>query len=214
MKNIKTYSPAVPHLLQAQQALALVYAKVTGRPGTGGYPAPSPSPATINESCSYTLTSAILKVDVVCDRTDVNFRRLNDRVTWSPKQPMFFFFIYPAGARKIIYNSSSVRIENSVTRVTVRHHSESFVTPNSYPRDGIFNPHLTTIKGSYNVKLGHHIWKTFKSQVVKDFSFCHCCRLRRLAQYILNNSNLQSVHKSSGPRQANLCLRAFRHDKF
>ena len=30
-------------------------------------------------------------------------------------------------------------------RKTVRHHSTSFVTPNSYPHDGIFNPHLTTI---------------------------------------------------------------------
>ena len=35
MKNIKKYSPPVPHLLQAQQALALLYAKVAGRPGTG-----------------------------------------------------------------------------------------------------------------------------------------------------------------------------------
>ena len=29
--------------------------------------------------------------------------------------------------------------------ITVRHHS------NSYLRDGIFNPHLTTIKDSYNI---------------------------------------------------------------
>ena len=34
--------------------------------------------------------------------------------------------------------------------VTVRHHSASLVMPNSCPRDGIFNPHLTTIKDSYN----------------------------------------------------------------
>ena len=46
MKNIKKYSPPVPYLLQAQQALALLYAKVAGRPGTGSYPAPSPSPTT------------------------------------------------------------------------------------------------------------------------------------------------------------------------
>ena len=44
-------------------------------------------------------------------------------------------------ARKRIHNDSSVQIENSVTRVTVR--------PNNYPRDGIFNQHLTTIKDSY-----------------------------------------------------------------
>ena len=33
--------------------------------------------------------------------------------------------------------------------ITVRHHEESLVMPNSYPRDGIFNPHLTTVKDSY-----------------------------------------------------------------
>ena len=30
--------------------------------------------------------------------------------------------------------------------MTVRHHSESLVMPNSYPRDGIFNSHPTIIK--------------------------------------------------------------------
>ena len=39
MKHIKKYSPLVPHLLQAQQALSLLYAKVAGRPSTGSYPA-------------------------------------------------------------------------------------------------------------------------------------------------------------------------------
>ena len=39
-------SPPVPHLLQAQQAPALPYAKVVGCPGTGSYPAPSPDPTT------------------------------------------------------------------------------------------------------------------------------------------------------------------------
>ena len=42
MKN----SPHVPHPLQAQQAPALPYAKIVGRPGTGSYPAPSPDPTT------------------------------------------------------------------------------------------------------------------------------------------------------------------------
>ena len=46
MKNVKNYSPPVPHLLQAQQALAFLHAKVAGCPGTRSYPAPSPSPAT------------------------------------------------------------------------------------------------------------------------------------------------------------------------
>ena len=45
-KIYKKYSPPVPHLLQAQQALALLYAEVAGRPGTGSYPTPSPSPTT------------------------------------------------------------------------------------------------------------------------------------------------------------------------
>ena len=39
-KKIKN-SPPIPHLLQVQQAPAVPYAKVVGRPGTGSYPAPS-----------------------------------------------------------------------------------------------------------------------------------------------------------------------------
>ena len=35
--------------------------------------------------------------------------------------------------------------------ITVRHHPVSLVMPNSYPRDGIFNPRLTTIKASYRL---------------------------------------------------------------
>ena len=53
-------------------------------------------------------------------------------------------------ARKRIHNGSSVQIENSATRITDRHHSASLVMPNSYPRDGIFNQRLRTIKDSYN----------------------------------------------------------------
>ena len=34
-KKINIYSPPVPHLLQAQQAFALLYSKEAGRPGTG-----------------------------------------------------------------------------------------------------------------------------------------------------------------------------------
>ena len=45
MKKIKN-SPPIPHLLQAQQAPVLPYAKVVGRPGTGSYLAPSPDPTT------------------------------------------------------------------------------------------------------------------------------------------------------------------------
>ena len=39
-------SPPVPHLLQAQQVLALPYAEVVGHPVTGSYPAPLPDPTT------------------------------------------------------------------------------------------------------------------------------------------------------------------------
>ena len=46
MKNIKKNSPPIPHLLQAQQAPALPYAEVVGRPGTGSYPASSSDPTT------------------------------------------------------------------------------------------------------------------------------------------------------------------------
>ena len=53
-------------------------------------------------------------------------------------------------ARKRIHNGSSVQIENSVTQVTVWHHSADLVKPNSYPRDRIFSQHLTAIKDSYN----------------------------------------------------------------
>ena len=35
-------------------------------------------------------------------------------------------------------------------KITLRLYSASLVMPNSYPRDGIFNPNLTTIKDSYN----------------------------------------------------------------
>ena len=51
--------------------------------------------------------------------------------------------------KKKIHNGYVVQIKNSVTRVTVRHNSASLVMPKSYPRDGIFNQHLTTIKDSY-----------------------------------------------------------------
>ena len=42
-----------------------------------------------------------------------------------------------------------------VLGITVRHHLASLVMPNSYPRDGIFNPHLTTIKVSYSHALSN-----------------------------------------------------------
>ena len=35
-------------------------------------------------------------------------------------------------------------------------HSVSLVMPNSYPCDGIFNPHLTAIEDSYNLTVVNH----------------------------------------------------------
>ena len=40
-----------------------------------------------------------------------------------------------------IFNGCEVLIENSVTRVTFRHHEACQVMPNSYPSDGILNLH-------------------------------------------------------------------------
>ena len=42
-------------------------------------------------------------------------------------------------------NGFEMRIENSVTRVTVRHHEAHLVMPNSYPSDGIFNSHRQSL---------------------------------------------------------------------
>ena len=55
-------------------------------------------------------------------------------------------------ARKRIHNGCLVRIEIQSLGITVRQHSASLVMPNSYPHDGIFRPHLMTIKDSYNLK--------------------------------------------------------------
>ena len=41
--------------------------------------------------------------------------------------------------------------------ITVRHHSAILVMPNSYPCNGIFNPHLTTIKDSYILRKWHKL---------------------------------------------------------
>ena len=46
-------------------------------------------------------------------------------------------------ARKIIHNGCSVRIENSVNQDNYYASLGNLAMPNSYPRDRIFNPHLT-----------------------------------------------------------------------
>ena len=59
----------------------------------------------IKESCSYTLTSAILKSDVVCRVAMTSTP--NDRHMWRPIQQMywqhmlFLFFIYPMGPIRV-----------------------------------------------------------------------------------------------------------------
>ena len=55
-----------------------------------------------------------------------------------------------------IFNGCSVQIENSVTRVTARHH-EPLMMPNSYPCDGIFSLHRTTITDSFSCTLSSTI---------------------------------------------------------
>ena len=67
-------------------------------------------------------------------------------------------------ARKRIHNGSLVQIENSVTLVTVR---ASLEMPNSYPRNGIFNQHLTIIKDSYSLNL--EIYNVRSNPVVLQF---------------------------------------------
>ena len=55
MKKHTKKQPTHPHLLQAQQALALLYAKAVGRPGTGSYPASSPDLTTHCLCSNFTL---------------------------------------------------------------------------------------------------------------------------------------------------------------
>ena len=50
-------------------------------------------------------------------------------------------------------------------RITGRHHFASLVMPNCYPRDRIFNLHLTTIKDSYNILQAESHWKAMVHMV-------------------------------------------------
>ena len=97
----------------------------------------------INESLSFTMTSAILKVDVVCDVTmmptpnvlmtelrDLLYNQCIDNIL---DNTCHSFFIYPTGLIIRIFNGCEVWIENSFMRVTVRHHKAWRVLPNSYP---------------------------------------------------------------------------------
>ena len=49
-----------------------------------------------------------------------------------------------------IFNRCELLIENSVMRVTVRHHEVRLMMPSSYPSDRIFNLHRRTIMDSFS----------------------------------------------------------------
>ena len=69
-------------------------------------------------------------------------------------------------ARKRIHNGCLVRIEN---KATTDNYSVSLVMPNSYPRDGIFNPHLTTIKNSYSLTQATYEEALFRLREIRQF---------------------------------------------
>ena len=52
---------------------------------------------------------------------------------------------------KNLYNECEGRIEKSVPRITVCHHSASLVMPNGDPQDRFFYPPLTVMVDSYNM---------------------------------------------------------------
>ena len=75
------------------------------------------------------------------------------------------------------FNGCEVLIENSVTRVTVRHHEACRVMPHSYPSDGIFKLHRRTIMDSFflhtptsTIALNSY---NMQRRTIKDFFFLH-----------------------------------------
>ena len=79
--------------------------------------------------------------------------------------------------------------------ITAPHHLTSLVMPNSYPRDGTFNPHLTTIKDSYNLNKVNV--KAFKIQTCKVLVTCD------LTHYPKHTSD--NLHKYE-PHHEKTCL--------
>ena len=82
----------------------------------------------------------------------------------------------------IQFNGCEVRIENSVTRVTVRHHETSRVMPNSYPelRNFQFAPNhhygfffLHTVPSKILFKLGYALFYQFNAEIT-IFSIKKC----------------------------------------
>ena len=102
-------------------------------------------------------------------------------------------------ASKRIHNGSSVQIENSVTRVTVRHHEACQVMPNSYPFEGIFNQHLTTIKDSYHLftvsteQMGQ-ITSIYRAAIRLIFTVYYIRRYRRIEDNKLSLRKCKLLH--------------------
>ena len=102
----KKKCPPVPHLLQAQQAPALQYAKVVGCPNTGSYPAPSPDQTT---HCMH-LLDASLKGKTMCMLRIThhsNCQRLNNYQTFGKLQQLVL--------------SIQLNLSRSMTKPTERH---------------------------------------------------------------------------------------------
>ena len=64
---------------------------------------------------------------------------------------------------------NEVLTENSVTRVTVRHHEARLMMPSSYPSDGIFSLHRRTIVDSFSCIL--HSTIVFRLDYVLFYQF-------------------------------------------
>ena len=68
--------------------------------------------------------------------------------------------------------------------ITVRHNSAYLVMPNSYPRDLIFNPHLTTIKESYQLwHVKHSTSQHFYISIISFFIAIVCVYIYSITNY-------------------------------
>ena len=93
-------------------------------------------------------------------------------------------------------------IENSVTRVTVRHQEACRVMPNSYPSDGIFNLHQRSIMDSFSCTL-------FLRQLHLDLNMCCCFFIKkgsvRFLSYTLTSKSLAETDVKMTSISSYLC---------
>ena len=68
-------------------------------------------------------------------------------------------------------------------------HSGSLMMPNSYPRDGIFNQHLTTIKDSYN-------WLLYERTSLVRFCYASSTIIKELKFNFLRSSGDEASRRS------------------